>query len=314
MKRVLLFVLLAFCLDRGLAMALSAAEQRTYTGDRSGGANAALKNDADILVLGSSRAEMHVVPKVLEQRLSLKAYNAGLKGQDLLYAMMLFDLWKQGHKAPKAIVLTLDVESLTDRPTEIAAAHVLAPRIRESALVREVLYSESVFKPLEYLSHSYRFNGQVFSILKHARGHFDPGDDGFKTGNGQLDPVTDKGVLNAISQDATQMEFATRAFSERKVRYLRNLAAWSKQNGTRVFLLHTPLYRQDQAAHALWMGKLKELVAGMPELEIVDLCTASHPAVFADHPELYLNLNHLNEGGAELLTGMLADAIAPRVN
>jgi hypothetical protein len=313
MKRIVLFVLLAFCLDRGLALVLSAAEQRTFSGDRSGAANTALRNDAGILVLGSSRAEMHVNPKVLEEKLGLTAYNAGLRGQDVLYSVMLFDLWKQRHPAPRAIVLTVDVESLIERPTEVATAHFLAPHMDESAVVREVMYSGSAFRRIQYLSHAYRFNGQVFSMLKHARGQFDANDDGFKTEASRLDPAIVAGVLNALDQDATQMEYASRPFSEQKLRYLQELAAWSNAHGTRLFLLHTPLYRQDHAAHALWMTNLRKFVAGLAGVEIIDLCTASHPEIFADKPAIYMNLNHLNATGADLLTGMLADEIGARL-
>jgi len=313
MKRIVLFVLIAFCLDRGLALAMSAAEQRAFSGERSGAVNTALRNDADILVLGSSRAQMHVNPKVLEEKLGMTAYNAGLKGQDVLYSVMLFDLWKRRHPVPRVIVLTVDVESLIERPTEIATAHILAPHINESELVREVMYSGSAFRPVEYLSHAYRFNGQVFSILKHARGRFDASDDGFRTKSSRLDPAIETGVLNALDQDATQMEYARRPLSTPKLAYLRELAGWSSARGTRLFLLHTPLYRQDQAAHAVWMTNLQEFVDGLPGVEIIDLCTASHPGIFADRPEIYMNLNHLNATGADLLTGMLADEIGARL-
>ncbi len=310
MKRILLFLLLAFCLDRGLAIALSAAEQHAFTGERSGATNAALRNGAEILVLGSSRAELHVVPRILEEKLSMTAYNAGQKGQDFLYAVMLFDLWKQRHPPPRAIVLTVDLESLIERPTELATAHIIAPHIRESPVIRDVMYSGSVFNRVQFLSHAYRYNGQVLSILKHARGRFDAADDGFMPGRGQLDPAADTRVVNALDQDATQMEYAKRPLSELKLRYLRELAAWVNAHGSRLFLLHTPLYRQDQAAHALWMENLRNVIAGFPGVEIVDLCTASRPEIFADKPELYLNLNHLNETGAGILTGLLADQIA----
>jgi hypothetical protein len=313
MKRVLLFLALAIGLDRGIAFCMSAIESRAFTGDRSGAVNAALRHDADILILGSSRAQMQIIPKVLAGKLSMTTYNAGLKGQDFLYAVMLFDLWRQAHPAPKAIVLTLDVESMTERPAEVATAQFVATRIDQSDLVREVMYSGGTFKRVEYLSRGYRFNGQLFSLLKHSRGRFDPGDDGFRTGSGHLDPAADTGVVNALDQYATQMDFARMPPSAQKVRYLRELAEWSRLHGTRVFLLHTPLYRQDQDAHAIWMGQMQQLVRELPGVEIIDLCTASRPDVFAGHPELYMNLNHLNVQGATRLTELLAAEVAARL-
>jgi hypothetical protein len=307
MKRVALFIILAVALDFSLGAALHALDRRTFSGDRGGLVNYALTKDADILILGSSRAEYHVMPSVLNQELQGTSYNAGLKGQDLLCAAMLYDLWQRRHPQPQAVVLTIDLESLLPRKTEVAAAaQLMAPYLDESALVREILYSDGPFKRVEYLSRAYRFNGKVLSIAKHLFSPPHPQFDGFAVSEGALDPATDTGVLNALDQDETQMEMAQRPFSPRKVAYLQDLAKAIHDRGGRLFLLHTPLYRQDAAAHRLWMSKLEPITRSLPGVEIIDLGTVNHPEVFAGKPELYRNLNHLNQQGAEVLTRMLA--------
>jgi len=314
MKRVVLFLVLALVLDVILGTTFGLLDRRTFTGDRDGSLNYALTKDAELLVLGSSRAEFHVMPAVLSRRLGMSAYNAGLKGQDLLYSMMLFDLWKGRHPAPRAIVMTVDVESLIERPTEVAAAQFIAAHIDDSELVREVLYSASPFKRYEYLSRAYRYNGQVLSLLKHARERPDPSYDGFAISPGQLDPESDRGVLNALDQDRTQLAMAEAPPSPRKVAYLRSFVSENAARGTRVFLLHTPLYRQDAAAHRLWRSHLDAWVSTLTGVEVIDLCTDAHPELFAEKPELYRNLNHLNARGAEILTNALADELQQRLS
>jgi hypothetical protein len=46
----------------------------------------------------------------------------------------------------------------------------------------------------------------------------------------------------------------------------------------------------------------------MSGVQFVDLCTTTHPELFT-RPELFLNLNHLNPAGAEILTALLAEEI-----
>src|SRR5262249_21135966 len=97
MKPVILFVLLAVLLDRGFGSVVGNIASQTFTGDRGGLLNYALTQEPQVLVLGSSRAQFHIMPSVLTKTLGLTAYNAGLKGQDFLYSVMLYDLWKRRH-------------------------------------------------------------------------------------------------------------------------------------------------------------------------------------------------------------------------
>jgi hypothetical protein len=312
MKRVVLFICLAITLDRGLGAILQRLNRRNFTGDRGGSLNYALTQAPEILVLGSSRAQFHIMPAVLREKLSMSAYNAGLKGQDFLYSVMLFDLWKRRHPLPRAVVLTIDIESLIERETEVTTAQIAAPYLDESPLVREVLYSASPFKRFQYFSETYRFNGEVISMARHLMSHPAPGFDGFAISPGSLDPATETGVLNALDQDLTAAEMSRRPDSPRKLQYLRALAEELDRGGTRFFLLHTPLYRQDPVAHQVWMDRLKATVASLPHVEIIDLCLATRPEIFS-RPELYRNLNHVNVRGAEILTGLLAEAMKPRL-
>ena len=311
MKRVIVFAVLVVLMDRGLGSVLARIQRQSFTGDHGGLLNYALTQEPQVLVLGSSRAQFHIMPSVLTKELGLTAYNAGLKGQDFLYSVMLYDLWKRRRPPPKILVLTIDIESLIPRETEINAAHIVAVYLDESPLVREILYSGSPFKRFQYLSSTYRFNGAVLSLAKHAFSRPPPSYDGFPVGAGVLDPAKEIGVLNALDQDRTAAEMAHVPFSPQKLGYLRALAEETARNGTRFFLVHTPIFRQDEAAHRVWVGKLQATLAGMPGVQFVDLCITTHPELFT-RPELYYNLNHLNAAGAEILTRLLAEEIKKR--
>jgi hypothetical protein len=312
MRRVAAFALLAVALDWGIGGALGLLYRRTFTGERGGLTNYALAKDADVLILGSSRAQYQVMPSVLREKLSLTAFNAGLKGHDFLYSVLLFDLWKRTHAAPRAALLQVDIESLLERRSELDAAQIFSPYLDDSPLVREVLYSADPFKRLEYWSRAYRFNGKAFSIARNLAARPDLQSDGFIAALGTLNPATDAVAVNALDQDATAIEQARRPFSPAKIRYLRDLAAYGEERGMRVVLFHTPLYGQDRQAHDAWAGRIHALAADL-SIDFIDICEATHPHVFRGRPALYNDANHLNAHGAVVYSHLLADELKARL-
>ena len=297
-RRIFFFLALVVVLDVGIGGLLNQLYRRTYTGERGGLLNYALTKNAEILVLGSSRAQYHVMPSVLHQTLSMTALNAGLKGHDFLYSIMLFDLWKRLHPSPKVILLEVDIESLLDRQKELEAAQIFSPYLNDSDLVRRVLYSADPYKRFEYVSRAYRFNGKVFAIAKNLFSAVDPSFDGFVAGAGKLNPATDSLVANALDQDATPFEYANRQFSEQKITYLRALSGYAVEHEARVFLFHPPMFQQDKAAHAVWVRRLRALIREMPAVDFVDVCEATYPGVFAHRPTCLQTRIHLNANGA----------------
>jgi hypothetical protein len=313
MKRVLVFVLLVVSLDVGIGSMLGRLYRLTLTGERGGLTNYALTKDVDVLVLGSSRAQYHVMPSILREKLSMTAFNAGLKGHDFLYAVMLFDLWKRRHAPPRAILLQVDIESILERDGELEAAQIFAPYLDESGLVREVLYSADRYKRFEYMSRAFRYNGKAFVIARNLFAHPDPRFDGFVAALGTLKPTTGTKFLNALDQDATALELARRPFWDTKIHYLRELAEYALQHQTRLFLLHTPLYQQDPVAHRTWANRIESLIAGLPGVAFVDICEATQPETFARRPDIYSDVNHLNARGAAIFSNLLASQLHARL-
>src|SRR5215468_9505251 len=98
MRRVFTFIgvaVLIVIMDISLGTGLGHLYRKTHTGESGGLINDALSRRPQVLLLGSSRVRHHAMPAVLNRKLSLSAYNAGMDGQDFLYAVMLFDLWQR---------------------------------------------------------------------------------------------------------------------------------------------------------------------------------------------------------------------------
>lgn len=304
MRRVFTFIgvaALIVLMDTTLGTGLNWLYRKTRTGEAGGLINEALSRNPQILLLGSSRMQHHAMPAVLNRKLSLTAFNAGMDGQDFLYAMMLFDLWQRSNGPPKAIVLNIDSDSFEKNDEELQRAEVFSFYYDDSPLVRQVLNARSRFERLKFLSRAYRANGKVFAIAKNLFAHPDPEFDGFEPLTGHLSPQS----VGPRQENVPSLK----DFWPLKVECFKRLADYCKQHGTRLVLVQSPRYREDARAHDAWVSILSKFLTNYPGVEFVDLSACEHPEVFRDKPELFKDGSHLNEHGAEIFSTMLAQEL-----
>jgi hypothetical protein len=304
MRRLYIFIgaaALIVIMDIALGASLAWLYRKTHTGESGGLINDALSRDAQVLLLGSSRMRHHGMPAVLNRKLSLTAFNAGMDGQDFLYAAILFDLWQRSNPPPKAIVLNIDPDSFQKSDEELQRAGVFSFYYDDSPLVRQILNQRSRFERLKFLSRAYRANGKVFAIGKNLFAHPAPDFDGFEALSGCLSPQTVGAQCDSIP---TLTEFWSL-----KVECFKHLADYCTKHGTRLVLVQSPRCGEDPRAHDAWVNVLSQFLASYPDVEFVDLSACAHPDVFRDKTELFKDGSHLNADGAEIFSTMLAEAL-----
>jgi hypothetical protein len=302
-------VALVVIVDMTLGASFGWLYRKTRTGESGGLINDALSRHAQVLLLGSSRMRHHGVPAVLKRKLSLTAFNAGMDGQDFLYAVMLFDLWQRSNAPPNAIVLNIDSDSFEKNDEELQRAGVFSFYYDDSPLVRQILNERSRFERLKFLSHAYRANGKVLAIGKNLFSHPVPDFDGFEPLSGHLSTNRSSCVVKSTSEGGPAVTATAAEFWSLKVECFKRLAEYCRKHGTRLVLVQSPRYREDPRAHDAWVRVLSEFLASYPGVEFVDLSTCAHPEVFRDKAELFKDGSHLNEQGAEIFSTMLAEAL-----
>ena len=306
-RRLLLFLVLLVVLDFVLGLTLARLYRHVHTGETGGQINEALEQQPQVLLLGSSRMKHHVMPEVLAKTLSLSAFNAGIDGHDFLYAAMLFELWKQTHPPPKLILLNVDADTFARRQDEIEKTKVFSFYYDRAPLVHEILSLRSPFESLKFLSYAYRANGQVFPILKNLAQHPAPGADGFEPLRGDLS----KRAPGSLSAPVAAVP--TYSYWDLKLRCFDGMVSYCRQHGVRLFLITTPRYGEDPSAHVAWTRQLSDYLRAYPEVEFVDVSTATFPGIFAGHPNLFSDRSHLNDKGARQFSELLAGALATRL-
>jgi hypothetical protein len=298
---VLAFVLLVVTVDRTLGLGLRHLYKKIRSGEGGGLINAALSSKAEVLLLGSSRMMHHIDPAVVSRSLSLSVYNAGVDGQDFLYAAMLMDLRARSNVPPRVIVLQVDRDSFSKDQDELKRTSIFSFYIGESDLIREIIYQRSALEPMKYMSYSFRANGKVLPIIKNL---FASGQDplnGFRPLSGMMPMKKPRQQPRTPSQRADSPHFW-----DLKIQCLKRLAVYCRRNGTRLVLFHSPQFSEGRAKHDAWIVALKGLLTNYPEIEFIDISEFTYPEIFSNHPELFVDNSHLNAKGAEIVSGLLA--------
>ena len=71
------------------------------------------KINADVLICGSSRAYVHLSPKIIDTILHIKSYNIGMNGTQFLMEYDRFRIYLKHNKKPKYVIQTVDFASFS---------------------------------------------------------------------------------------------------------------------------------------------------------------------------------------------------------
>ena len=170
MKKFLLKIALFFTLmaliDVACGMAFNSLRGK-LKGGRSYKSEYVLKHCKDeILILGSSRADHHYVPSVLEDSLGLTCYNAGEMGCGIIPAYIRYELVSQRQK-PKLVLY--EVTPLYDYLQDDGYSHylgVIRPYSNNPLVKPMYLDFSDDMEQIRLLSSMYRNNSSIINLLK----------------------------------------------------------------------------------------------------------------------------------------------------
>ena len=300
MKNILIFLILLFSVDRGLGSILDRISANTKMGEGLGLVNFALDQSPQILILGSSRAKHHLDPNIIAAKTSMTVFNGGINGQEFLYAIMFFDLWRKSHPAPKAILLNVDPNFFQWSEWEHANTIIFSPFIHKDAEVDKILMERSKFESLKYAFQVYRYNGKILPMLKNAWRKPPPGFCGFIPLEGNL---AESDVFRTRSAPPDPF------FSKEKMQYFDELCIYCKSHDTVLFLVHGPRLLPGNGGDPEWVAGVEKLVANHPGVKFINISEQTYPEPFATNHRLYADMDHLNGQGAKLYSTMVANQV-----
>lgn len=255
--------------------------------------------DADIVIIGSSRAATHINPALISKAINQSCFNLGMMGHNYFVENARYFYYLQHNKAPKVIILSLDFESLQRRPDLFNHTQFLA--YLDDSIIANATQQYEGFSKYDYKLPLLKYVGEqtlIFSLIKnYFRPQLNKSDrvNGFFARdfiwNSQVDSILDTLKPYVVKPDSLSLT-AFEAFLD-----------YSKEQNITVVFVHTP-------THPLGQQKV------INRKEIIDLYqkyAADFQIPFLDYAAdtmcynkaYFMNSTHLNKFGAEVFTKKL---------
>lgn len=117
---------------------------------------------ADILIMGSSRAHHNYVSKIIQEDLGYSVYNCGMEGMGIVNSYGLLRLIKERY-APKVIIYDLYRFDFYEDDNQKYLENL---KTYKNAGVDEISEIVDPFSTLKKISSLYRYNSKLFSLIK----------------------------------------------------------------------------------------------------------------------------------------------------
>lgn len=290
LTKLISFILLIILLDQVIGKIL----EKTYFSVPRKLTYALNESKEDILIFGSSRANRHYNPAILEEKLGLTCFNNGLDGRNIFYNYALLATAVERY-TPKIVILDLlDADySQTESNWNTDRLNVLLPFYGHNKYVDEVINLRSDYEKVKLLSALYPYNSAIVDIVKTRLLKKD-----LSFGY--------QGYLPAQSVGGMKNEMDFVKFGESgladplKISYLQKLIRICDEKGITLIIILSPWYCQ-----ATQNAALLEEIANKNHIRFWN---------YTFHKEyldksLFYDESHLNELGSSKFTEMIATRI-----
>lgn len=298
-KYMLILLCLVFVLDRCMGYIFNKLYMANRVGTAGGKINyyLSLKKPPELLVMGSSRALLNVIPDSFK----VSCYNLGHEGMDDAFQAGLLDIIINHKKIPHTILLHIDPQqySFLNEDTYSANIQKLEYYYGKDPLVTQYINEISGHERFFFLFNLYRYNGRAINVLKDVikTRYFYKPDNGFEP----MPPAKDDSI-NTVTL-SRQLKVHIGQFKMNRLRYLFKFIELCKQNRIRLIIFTSPFYNNpykeppqlDSVLRSQNIPYINYQVLGLPAVE--------------NRPSLWKDPAHLNYIGAQYESGDLAKRV-----
>lgn len=247
------------------------------------------KIDADVLIMGNSRARLMISPIVLDSILGLNSYNIGMDGSPIKRQIVKYEICRQHNRKPFIVVQNIDCWSMS-APKMGYENEQFYPYFYDSDF-RDIIFSTEHFSFAEKYIPLYRYHGFLPSL-------FSKSPKTLKKGYVARDWKWKGDEFQKVDSLLFQTDKATVDMFDN---YLSDL----KDEGIKVVFVYSPLYigATKKLSNEDEMRIFYQYFADKYDIPILDY---TYSAISFDTTYFY-NAMHLNKTGAELFSDSLAN-------
>ncbi|MGI9550952.1 MAG: hypothetical protein ACR2MT_07125 [Aurantibacter sp.] len=302
-KLVASVLVITWFADKVIYFSVTKVSLQVHTGQGVGKLNHYLtvKDDADLLVFGSSRANHHIDPG----KISKNGFNMGMDGQFIGYHSTMIKMLPKKRK--QIVLLHLDPDKLFDSLYKGWDVSTLMAKYHQNELIKQEIDKAGKASWLNHFFWSLDYTNKVLATLYN---YISPKYD-YKLYDG-YDPLAlnkaQKAMRNKVLKN-TMGESCPDKWQKNEVfiRYLSDIKTFCQENGKELIVFTSPIYRDYCTIDN------KKLRALLVDLKIPYL---DHTNLFYDNSslDLWKDNKHLSNLGAELFTEQLASELSEPPN
>jgi len=288
--KVLLLVFVVICVDLSAGFVFSNLFSKAKSGIAYKENYIFNKTNEDLLIFGSSRAEHHYIPEILQNETKINTYNVGREGAGIFFHYAVFLSTLERYK-PKVVILDLDhrdvyLQSNNFGPNVVKEAAPFYGKINkefDSLLVRDF------YDYFLYQSNLYKYNKKFFPILTGAIRN-EKKFDGY---------VPISGKMNSIPKDSIIKDFS---IDKDLVKVTRDFILKAKKNNIRLIVVLSPSYKKLPLEFEAYVNSLESKYN-------INIINHFKDTTFLNHPNYFRDIDHLNDEGAKLYSKIISKEI-----
>ena len=252
--------------------------------------------EADIVIMGSSRAHHHYVPSIISDSLNVTAYNAGVNGNGIVLATGLYDMLAKRY-TPKVIIYDVepafDIYIYSEDGNNTRYLGWLRPYFSDPD-IKQVITRVDPTERFKNLSSMFRYNSRVVDLLKDQLVISDYTKDGYAPLNGVMTKEPERKPGGELELDTL------------KINMMEEFVAKLSVSNTRLILMVSPKYG---AVSSETFKPVKEICDNYG-VEFWDYyCDPEFQKM-----EYFKEQMHLNDKGAHVFSEQIAKRIRSVIN
>jgi hypothetical protein len=257
------------------------------------------KINADILIVGNSRAFSHYSPQILDSILKVNSYNIGIGGHPFNVQHLKYELYERHNTKPKLIIQNIDFFTFSNHVSILHEREQVFPYINDSFLKDKLINfgfsGAELYLPFyRYFGHQMVIKNGVYEYfgLKHYNSQ--PAYKGYRPEQGKWDGTE----LNKLSKIQPLMDETTISLFEN---YLKHC----KKFNIKVVMVNTPIYYAvNQKLEN--KNKFNDLIVGISKKYNIPYLDYTNDPICFDTVNFRIAV-HLNKKGAEMFSKKLAN-------